>query len=51
VIAERRSALQRVGTWAVPAQAGVANDLLAQSFRDAIVDDLDYEQLVRAYMA
>jgi Protein kinase domain len=51
VVAERRSALQRVTTWAVPPEASLANDLLATAFRDAIVDDENYDLLVKADIA
>src|SRR5206468_4019492 len=51
VIAERQSAVQRVSTWTVPAQAALVNDLLATAFRDAVVDDRNYLLLVRAYLA
>jgi serine/threonine-protein kinase len=51
VIAQRRSAIRQVTTWAVPPEAALVNQLLETAFRDAVADDQNYLRLVRADLA
>jgi serine/threonine-protein kinase len=50
VIDQRQSALEQVGSWDVPPEAGAVNDLLAAAFQDAVADDENYALLVQAYI-
>ncbi len=50
VIDQRQSALEQVGSWEVPPEAGAVNDLLATAFQDAIADDENYALLVQVYI-